>query len=241
MAYSDYQELLHIARENFIAGKYDAAEPMLKQLLLSEAREPEVCQMLATIFYEKGKFNKAIKTFQRALEMDPNYTDASIGLSIILNDLGRYEEGKQIFVDAQSLLDKKKSKMDPYVKERLAKKHLEIAALYSQYFSYQEAIEQYQKALLLSNKKEDIVIKIADCYIKKDDADQAIKELRKYLQNHPNSLGARLKLGIIYYNANKIIAAVEQWDYILDQDPKHTEAKSYIQMAQSAGVTELGV
>ena len=82
---------------------------------------------------------------------------------------------------------------------------------------------------------------MADCYTKQDQADEAIRELKKYLQLHPNAMNARLKLGIIYYHANKMIEAVEQWDFILDQNPEHQEAKSYVQMAQSAGVTDLGV
>tara|TARA_B100001248_G_scaffold54751_1_gene36185 strand:+ start:12589 stop:13314 length:726 start_codon:yes stop_codon:yes gene_type:complete len=241
MAYSDYQELLHIARENFIQGKYDKSEPMLKQLLLTNHREPEVYQMLATIFYEQGKFNKAIKTFERALEIDPNYTDASIGLSIILNDLGRYEEGKRVFEQAQRRLDDKKSKMDPYIKDRIAKKHVEIAALYSQHFAYEEAAEQYKKALKLSPDAEDIVVNLAESYVKQDLASEAIAALKAFLQLHPNAIGPRLKLGIIYYHANKMIDAVEQWEYILELDHSHQEAKSYIQMAQSAGVTDLGV
>ncbi|MCB0347682.1 MAG: tetratricopeptide repeat protein [Bdellovibrionales bacterium] len=241
MAYSDYQELIAVARENFIAGKYSTAEPLLTQLLLTNAREPEIYQMLATIFYDQGKFNKAIKTFKRALEIDPNYTDASIGLSIILNDLGRYDEGKTIFVEAQDLLSKKKSKMDPFVQDKIAKKHLELASLYFQYFDYKEAIDQYYKALALSTKKEDIVIKIAESQVKLDHADKAIKELKKYISEYPQAIGARLKLGIIYYNANRIIEATEQWEQILARDPNHKEAKSFITMAEKAGVTELGV
>ena len=73
--------------------------------------------MLATIYYDKGQFSKAIKTFKRALEIDPTYTDASVGLSIILNDLGRYEEGKEVFQKAQKLLDERKKDLMKLTKE----------------------------------------------------------------------------------------------------------------------------
>jgi tetratricopeptide (TPR) repeat protein len=241
MAYSDFQELLSVARESFIAGKYATAEPILTQLLLTNSKEPEIYQMLATIFYDQGKFNKAIKTFKRALEIDPNYTDASIGLSIILNDLGRYDEGKAVFHEAKDLLDRKKSKLDPFVQDKISKKHIELAGLYFQYMDYKEAIDQYYKALNLTTKKEDIVIKIAESYVKLDEADKAIRELKKYIADYPQAIGARLKLGIIYYNANRIIEASEQWEQILARDPNHKEAKSFITMAEKAGVTELGV
>ncbi|MES3038493.1 MAG: tetratricopeptide repeat protein, partial [Bdellovibrionota bacterium] len=103
------EELLQEARRNFIDGNYKMAENLLSQLVLGNLKNPEVFQMLGTIYYDQGQFNKAIRTFKRAIEIDPNYTDASVGLSIILNDLGRYEEGRKVFEDAQSLLDKKKN------------------------------------------------------------------------------------------------------------------------------------
>jgi len=108
-------DMLAEAREYFIDGNYKMAEPILQQMLLQNTRNPEVYQMLATIYYDKGQFSKAIKTFKRALEIDPTYTDASVGLSIILNDLGKYDEGKQVFVDAQDQLERKTGKNDPFI------------------------------------------------------------------------------------------------------------------------------
>ena len=86
--------------------------------------------MLATIYYDRGKFNKAIKTFKRALEIDPSYTDASVGLSIILNDLGRYEEGQEVFEVAQKVLEEKKKKNDPFIDKLIAQKHEELGDIY---------------------------------------------------------------------------------------------------------------
>ena len=80
-------QLIDEARESFIEGDYKIAEPLLNQPTLLHSKNPEVFQMLATIYYDQGKFNKAIKTFKKALEIDPSYTDAAVGLSIILNDI----------------------------------------------------------------------------------------------------------------------------------------------------------
>lgn len=239
MEYIDYKEMLATARNNFIAGRYELAEPLLKQMLLLNNQEPEVYQMLATIFYDKGKFNKAIKTFKRALEVDPNYTDASIGLSIILNDLGRYDEGKDIFQEAKSLLDKRNSRIDLQAKETLARKHIDLANMYEQYQQYSEAIDQYYKALNLTNKKESVILSITDCYIADSNAKIAVKELKKFLQQYPQANSCRMKLGIVYYNANKILDAIQQWEAVLTNDPQHEEAKNFLSLAQKTGVTEL--
>lgn len=172
------EDLLIEGRNHFINGNYKMAEPLLQQLILQGTRNPEVYQMLATIFYDKGQFSKAIKTFKRALEIDPTYTDASVGLSIILNDLGKYEEGRQIFSDAQDLLDKKTNKSDPFLDERLASKHEELGDLYYQYKRYNEALEQLLKALKLSTRRPELTMRVAEVYSQLGQYERAVKDLK---------------------------------------------------------------
>ncbi len=234
-----HDDMLSEARGYFIEGNYRMAEPILNQMLLQHTRNPEVYQMLATIFYDKGQFNKAIKTFKRALEIDPTYTDASVGLSIILNDLGKYDEGKQVFVEAQARLDKKSGQQDPFVDEKLASKHEELADLYFQYKRYNEALEQLFKAQKLSSRKAEITMRIAEVHVQLGNADRAIKDLKSLIREYPHLIPARLKLGVIYYNSNNIAEATEQWENILIRDPQHPEALRLLKMAQAAGITSI--
>lgn len=241
MADALLEEMLTEARENFITGNYKVSEPILNQMILQNTRNPEVYQMLATIYYDKGQFNKAIRTFKRALEIEPTYTDASVGLSIILNDLGRYEEGKQVFEEAQKILDRKSGRMDPYIEEKIASKHEELADIYFQYKQYPEALEQLFKAQKLSSRKAEIVMRMTDCYVKMSDSERAIRELRLIIKEYPQLVQARLKLGVIYYNMNLLAEATEQWESILLRDPQHPEALRYLKMANAAGITTLSL
>lgn len=234
-----FDEIFAEAKENFINGNYKVAEPILTQMILQNTKNPEVYQMLATLYYDKGQFNKAIKTFKRALEIDPSYTDASIGLSIILNDLGRYEEGKQIFLEAQQLLDRKKSASDPWLEEKLSAKHLELADLYFQYKRYSESLEQLQKAHQLSHRKSEIGLRIGEVFMKMGDSHQAIKQLRQVIKEQPNLLAARVKLGLIYYHLGDMAAASDQWETVLMRDPEHAEAMKYLRQVQTHGVTSV--
>lgn len=234
-----FDEMLSEAKEHFINGNYKIAEPLLNQMIMQNTRNPEVFQMLATISYDKGQFNKAIKTFKRALEIDPTYTDASVGLSIILNDLGRYDEGRKIFEEAQALLDKRKGASDPFLDEKLASKHEELADLYFQYKRYNESLEQLFKAQKLSSRKAEITMRITECFVKTGDLDRAVKDLKGLIREYPQFLPARMKLGVLFYNMNNLAEATEQWESILARDPGHGEAKRYLRMAQAAGITTL--
>lgn len=227
------------AKDAFINGNYKISEPILHQMVLRGTRNPEVFQMLATIFYDKGQFNKAIKTFKRALEIDPTYTDASVGLSIILNDLGRYDEGKRIFEEARTILDKRKNASDPWVDEKIASKHEELADLYFQYNRFSECLEQLLKAQKLSSRKAEITIRISECFVKLGDVQKATRELKNLIKEYPQLVSARMKLAQIFYNNNNVAEAVEQWENVLIKDPKHPEALRCLKMANVAGITSL--
>jgi tetratricopeptide (TPR) repeat protein len=239
MEYIDSSEILQMAREAFVSGKYERAEPLLNQLLLLDNKNPEIFQMLATMYYDRGQFKKAIKTFRRALEIDPTYTDASVGLSIILNDLGRYEEGKEVFETAQRELTQVRNTTDPYVNERFAQKHVELGDMYYQYKRYPESTDQYYKALSLSSKKADISLKIAESFLLNGDPKRALKILRDLVAEYPAYLPAQIKLGLVLYHSNRVVEAVEEWERVLMRDPNNKDVREYIRVAHEAGQTEL--
>jgi tetratricopeptide (TPR) repeat protein len=239
MASADENDLLSLAREKFTAGEMAMAERLLQQLILLNNKIPEVFHMLGTIYYDQGKFTKAIQTFKRALELNPAFSDASIGLSIIYNDLGKYQEGKAVFEEAQKQLAQSKNKPDPYVEERLSAKHLELGDMYFQYGRFDDALEQFYKAVNLTTRKPDVHMKIVEVYLRKNQGAKGIKELRKIIDNYPGYVPAKVKLGVVLYNSNRVVEAIQEWEGVLMRDPRHTEALNYIKLAQEVGVTSL--
>jgi len=239
MSYSNNsEELLATAKESFKYNRYKEAEPLLNQLILFGIKTAEIFHMLGTIYYDQGKFNKAIRTFRRALEIDPSFTDASVGLSIIFNDLGRYEEGRKVFEEAQAMLDKKKINSGPYVNEKLAHKHDELGELYCRYGRTKDGLEQYYKALGLSSCKPELTMKVAECFLRLEEFDRAIKELRNLVRDFPTFVTARIRLGQIFYDSGQVPEAVAQWEAVLQREPEHPEAKRLLQQAQSVEITK---
>jgi tetratricopeptide (TPR) repeat protein len=230
-------DLLSTAEEHFKAGRYSASEPLLNQLLLRGQKNREIFHMLGTIYYDQGKFNKAIRSFQRALEIDPTFTDASVGLSIILNDLGRYEEGRQVFETAKAQLARGDTSQDPYINEKLALKHDELGELYSRYQRHMEALEQYYKALNLSARKPELTMKVVETHVKLGDGHRALKELRSLVAGYPAFHGARLRLGVLLYESGDLTGAIEEWENILARQSDHAEAKRWLDIAQAVNST----
>ncbi len=109
--------------------------------------------------------------------------------------------------------------------------------LQHRYFT--EAIEQYNKAFVISSKKADFAVRLAEAYVQAGQKDKAVKELKTLLQSDSKLIIPRLKLGLILYNSHHIAEAVDQWENVLRYEPKNTEALRYLKMAQAAGVTIL--
>lgn len=233
MARQDPDELFHAAKEYFNEGHYKIVEPMLQQLLIVDDRNAEVHYMAGTLYFEKGQLKKALSSFKKSLEIDPNFTDSSIGLSIILNDLGRYGEGKQVFEEAYALMKQKDSTgSEPYVNEKLAQKHEELADLYFLYKRFEEALENYNRAADFSKNHLNYKIKAVDSLINMKLLSRALKEAEAIESRYSHSLDLLLKIAQIHFQMGDSTKAEEYWEKVLSQDPQNIEARNHLSYAK---------
>jgi tetratricopeptide (TPR) repeat protein len=234
MARQDPEELFHAAKEYFNEGHYKIVEPMLEQLLIIDDRNPEVHYMAGTLAFEKGQLKKAMAAFRKSLSIDPNFTDASIGLSIILNDLGRYRDGKRVFEEAYALMKQKDaSGSEPYVNEKLANKHEELADLYFLYKRYEEALENYNRAADFSKNHLNFKLKAVDCLLNMKLLSRALREAEALETRFVSNTDLLLKIAQIHYQLDSPRKAEEYWEKVLSQDPGNEEAKSHLRHTQS--------
>src|SRR3954464_15602598 len=91
------KQLLVLGREHFDRREYERAEHVLRQVLDHTDRYADVYNMLAVILHERGDFVAAQRFFERAVELNPNYTEALLNLSVTYNDLGKYEAARQVY------------------------------------------------------------------------------------------------------------------------------------------------
>ena len=144
---------------------------------------------------------------------------------------------RKVFEEAQTMLDRQKTDSDPYINEKLAIKHDELGELYCRYGRTKEGLEQYYKALGLSSRKAELTMKITECFIKLEEFDKAIKELRNLVRDFPTFVTARIRLGQLFYDSGQVPEAVAQWEAVLQRESEHPEAKRLLQQAQCVEVT----
>lgn len=234
--------LLNKGKELFNAGKYLEAKTLFNEIIEGNGNNVEAFFFLGNIFHMKGEIGKAIKAFNKVLELDPCHTDASISLSILYNDIGKYEEGKRIFDQTNERIKSRKSKdsiEDKHINNKFAEKHYELAEMYMSYNRYDEALFEYNKVTALNPNHYESRIKIAKVYSKKGFISKAFEELRKLKNEDPGCIPARIALGILYYGNGKVLEAQNEWKNVLVKDPYNSEAKMYFNLSNTATETSL--
>jgi tetratricopeptide (TPR) repeat protein len=221
------------------ARKFDEAEVAIRSRLTQKPSSADAHYLLGVLHYFKGNLRETVPSLREALRLDPRHTDAAICLSVLLNDVGRYDEAKGVFEVANQSVSSKassgRSKDDFEVDHKFAVKHLEIADLYFRYRRYDEAIEEYAKAASLDPFTLEIRIRLAKSYAKKGFVIRAIQELQQLKSENPRYIPARLQLGLFHYSQKNVLDAELEWESVLDLEPGNQEARSYIEMAKRGG------
>lgn len=218
--------------------KLDLAEERLVRLQTEFANHPDRFYLLGVLHFMRGQYSPAAENLKRCLDLDVHHTDAAICLSVLFNDFGKYDEGKRIFSQAnQSVVQKKVG--DPLgIDSKFAVKHLELADLYFRYRRYEEAIEQYTKAIELEPTSFELRIRRAKAFAKKGFTTRAIQDLQSLKNEHPRFIPARIQLGLLHFSQNNVLDAELEWESILEIDPQNREVPGYLEMAKKARLLE---
>ena len=215
--------------------QFDKAQKCFLQLVEKTPYFADVYNMLGVINHSSGQFSDAVVFFEKALKINPKYTEALLNLAVLYNDLGEYKKARKLYAKVQSKSrEHKGSKMDPFIRAKLANRHADVGDIYEGIGFYKEAIEEYNKALKLGPNFHDIRCKLATCLREQGKYADAVKEFRKVIKSNPKYHYAQIQLGVTQYAAGKTKEAVKQWNTVLKKVPGHEGAKMYLRLAEGA-------
>jgi tetratricopeptide (TPR) repeat protein len=223
------QELL--SRRNF-----SQAEVLIRERLHREPHNPDVHYLMGVMHYFQGQVSQTVENLRKALSIDPRHTDAAVCLSVLFNDIGKYDDAKRVFEQANQSVTNKRVGDDFGIDRKFAVKHLEIADLYFRYRRYDEAIEEYGKAARLDPTTLDIRIRRAKAYAKKGFLTRSMQELQQLKHEYPQYAPARIQLGLLHYSQGNVLDAELEWENVTALEPQNREAHAYLQMAKKGRV-----
>ena len=173
---------------------------------------------------------KAAEHFQKALELNPRYTEASLNLAVTYNDLGEFQKAQEVFSLAAQIAHPDPDAIDPFIAGKLANEHYRVGNIYLEFNMYEQAIEEYRKAIKLHPKLADVHTKLGIALRNKGEAEEAIVQFVKAKMINPNYGPAWVQLGLSYYMSGHTGLAFEEWEKALQFNPDLKEAETYMKL-----------
>lgn len=218
----------------FTRRDFKSAEGILKKQIETEPSNAESYYLLGVGYYLQNQIGAALENLRKALSLNPKHTDAAVCLSVLCNDIGKYEDAKTAFEQANQSIALKQATGDREIDRKFSVKHLELADLYFRYRRFDESVEEYSKAARLDPTTLDIRIRRAKAYAKKGFFTRSMQELQQLKTEYPQFTPARIQLGLLHYSQGNILDAELEWEGVIHLDSQNREAITYLSMAQKA-------
>jgi tetratricopeptide (TPR) repeat protein len=230
-----FNELRKQAGDLFDEGKYSEAEPILRNILEARPDYPDVLNKLGVISYLKGDIENATGFFERAVKLNPNYTEASLNLAIAFNEKNEFKKAWEVFSRAAQIAAPAPAALDPYAAGKLANEHYKLGNMYMDLGLADESIEEYKKALRLHDGLADVRTRLGIALRGKGLLDDAVAQFSMAKESNPRYGQAWVQLGLTYYIQGFPGLAVEEWEEALRKMPHLKEAGTYLKLIKDKG------
>jgi Tfp pilus assembly protein PilF len=232
MTMNDHErQLLLLGREYFAHGDFEKAEHTLNQVIQKAEGFADVHHMLGIIAHHQGDFVRAEAHFETAVRINPNYTEAQLNLMVTYNELGKYDEARQLYARIRSKA--RPQRIDPLVRGKLSNMHADLAQAYLDAGLQHDAVAELEKAVTLSPDFADLRLRLGQLYRDIGELTRARHEFETARNSNPNYLRARISLGTFLLSADEHEAARREFEAALAIEPTNKAAAMYLRLIQS--------
>jgi tetratricopeptide (TPR) repeat protein len=216
------QMFYNMAVDLYNAGEYERA---LAELVLAEERNPG----LSYIFYNKalclqqlGRTEEAKEAFQASLALDPDDPDTLYNLARLFYTEDDLDVAMAYLEQARELVETQGG--DDLVCYLLA-------LIYEQQGDIEQAIEFYEKALLLNSEHLLSGIFLSKLYVKRQEYQRAIELLRDLAEKDPNNLDVNYELSLCLAKVGEWEDTIRYCRRVIEIDPNYTKAYNQLGLA----------
>lgn len=231
---TDIRHLISQGKNYFKRQAYEKAELIFQKILDSKKEFADVYNMMGVICHQGGEFSKAIDHFEKALAINPHYTEAMLNLSVLYNDLGEYNLSEKLLRASKKKSSVGQTQMAPFVKAKLANKHAEVGDLYRGIGHFERAILEYEAALKLAPHFYDIRNRYAVCLREAGKKKQALNELKNIVKAKKSYLDAYIQLGLTFYSVGEHEKALQIWQKLNKKFSQNDLVAMYLRLTEAA-------
>jgi len=225
------KQLLLLGREHYQKREFDKAEYLLKQVVDLTDRFADVFDMLGVMSHSRGDFTQAERHFEKAVRLNPNYTEAQLNLMVTYNDLGKYDAAREVYGVIRSR-GAGGGKADPFAKGKIANMHADLSQAYQDAGMTLEAVQELEKATTLCPTFADLLTRLGVLYRDSGDTVRAREKFEAAKTANPKYVQARLLFGVLLLTSGDNANAIAEFEAVLAQDPDNKSAQTYLRIAQ---------
>jgi tetratricopeptide (TPR) repeat protein len=161
-----------------------------------------------------GQLDAAIKSYEQALAIKPNYAEAHSNLGVTLNNLGQLEEAVKSYDKALA------------IKPDYAEAHYNLGITLKELGQLEAAVKSYEKALAIKPNFAKAHSNLGATLNDLGQLDAAVKSFEQALAIKPDYAEAHSNLGNTLKELGQLDAAVKSYEQALAIKPDYAEAHS---------------
>jgi tetratricopeptide (TPR) repeat protein len=218
------------ARDRFAVRDYHGAVLLLEEGIANGCAYADAYNLLGLSLALVDRPLEAVAAFDRALASNPHYVEALLNRGVLLNGLGRTEEAEVSFALAEDFGRPDRTGFPVVVGNRLANAHSNLADEYRMAVAWDQAIEQYRRALDLRPMYLDVRVALARTLLDAERYAAAAEELDRVLSLCPDLLDAILLRGLAAYLSGALPTAGMLWERAASLQPTDGRVQAYRSM-----------
>jgi len=194
--------------------------------------EADMYHNIAIAYSKAGQWDEALRYYHRVLKNNPYYTMTHYFMGNVYNDRWDMQKRYKPEWDDKDFKPRDDSeralaKYDDLKKlaPNYVQVHFQVGTVYERLGQWDNALENFKKALALDPVFAPTYFKMGWCYVQKEDWANAEAVYRKAVEWNPGFVQAYVNLGNVYYMQKKLDLALKSYQEALKIEPgnKHLQ------------------
>jgi tetratricopeptide (TPR) repeat protein len=164
---------------------------------------------------DSGKYDEAIKCYDKAIKIDPNHFWAWNNKGVALSKLEKDDDAIKCF-DRAIKIDR--NYINAWINKGISHVNLE---------NFDEALKCYDKAIEIDPNDSLTLVSKGNVFYLLENYTEAFKSFDKAIQKDPNYVYAWISKGLVLQSLKNYIEAISCFDTVIEKDPNYINAWIY--------------
>ena len=203
------------------AGVYAADETLWRDTLTKNPRAWVAQLNLGDAEQRAGRIQDAMRDYEQALEIKPDYAVAHLDLGVVLIKLGRPEDAIRHYEQALQ------------INPNFVEAHYDLGNALLRLGRFQEAAGHWEQVVRLSPDSAEAHYNLGNALSQMGRVPEAIGHYEEALRIRPDDARAHYNLGLVLWRAGQLQGAIGHYEQALRINPDYTEAHVNLGIALS--------